>query len=611
MKSLTVIVNMGSEFTHKNKDVLYWNSEESNEEQMLSSYLEKNKEKIRNTYLDFVDELANKRINDKSILNSFSLDSHHNLWTTSLINEKCPIKSPQVIDCLKLICLEKILIKKQIKQVKLYSYNHNISQSIELLCSRKKIKLIRPKNISIKRIFSFFRVPMGLKTFIFIFRIGLKYIKLSETNHDLRKCNSKISIFSYLLNFEIKKNNKKEISFHSNYWNKLPEIISKKFNGTNWFHLPIEFQKNNYLIKEDFKSSKLKDNHNIISDYLTLKIFFKSILLFLRYYLKNFNFDKRFSCFNLKKSDVNLCYLLQEDWDKSFKGSNLFYSIMMINLFDSILSNIPKQKIGLYLYENQAWEKCLISSWNKFKHGKLIGVAHSTVRFWDLRYFKSKKILRNPISMKNEFPNNIAVNGTLASSALLKGGYDKKLLLKTEALRFLYLNKYLDNKNNIKSKKIKKILLIGDIDKKNTIELLRSINTIKSQIKEYNITFRSHPGQILDNQAKILNILNSRERLLEVDINRNDMVIVSGSSSVALEVLFLNKPLVVYLSKDKLNLSPLSDFKEIHFASTPKSLLESIISSKYNTNIIKKDSFYLDKRLTYWKANLDKIFHEK
>ena len=155
-----------------------------------------------------------------------------------------------------------------------------------------------------------------------------------------------------------------------------------------------------------------------------------------------------------------------EDWDKSFKGSNLFYSIMMINLFDSILSNIPKQKIGLYLYENQAWEKCLISSWNKFKHGKLIGVAHSTVRFWDLRYFKSKKILRNPISMKNEFPNNIAVNGTLASSALLKGGYDKKLLLKTEALRFLYLNKYLENKNNNKRKKIKNILLIGDIDKK-------------------------------------------------------------------------------------------------------------------------------------------------
>lgn len=611
MKSLTVIVNMGLELTHKNKDVLHWDSEESNEGQMLPSYLEKNKEKIRNTYLNFVDELANKRINNKSILNSFSLDSHHNLWNTSLINEKCPIKSPQIIDCLKLICLEKILIKKQIKQVTLYSHNHNISQSIELLCSRKRIKLIRSKNISIKRIFSFFRVPLSLKTFIFIFRIGLKYIKLSDIKYDLHKYNSKISIFSYLLNFEIKKDNKKEISFHSNYWNKLPEIISKKFNGTNWFHLPIEFQKKNYPIKEDLKLSKLKDNHNIISDFLTFKIFFKSISLFLRYNLKNFNFNNRFSCFNLKNSDVNLWYLLQEDWDKSFKGSNLFYSIMMINLFDSILSNIPKQKIGLYLYENQAWEKCLISSWNKFKHGKLIGVAHSTIRFWDLRYFKSKNFLRNQISLNSEFPNNIAVNGTLAMNALLRGGYDRKLLLKTEALRFLYLNKYLENKNNNKRKKIKNILLIGDIDKKNTTELIRSINIIKSQIREYNITFRSHPGQILNNQANKLNILNSRERLLEVDINRNDMIIVSGSSSVALEVLFLNKPLVVFLSKDKLNLSPLSDFKEIHFASTPKSLLESIISSKHNKNIIKKDSFYLDKRLTYWKANLEKIFHEK
>ena len=57
---------------------------------------------------------------------------------------------------------------------------------------------------------------------------------------------------------------------------------------------------------------------------------------------------------------------------------------------DNILSNIPKQKVGIYLLENQAWEKSLISSWNKFNHGGLIGVAHSTIRFWDLRYFRSK-----------------------------------------------------------------------------------------------------------------------------------------------------------------------------------------------------------------------------
>ena len=108
-----------------------------------------------------------------------------------------------------------------------------------------------------------------------------------------------------------------------------------------------------------------------------------------------------------------------------------------------------------------------------------------------------------------------------------------------------------------------------------------------------------------------MGINNSNEKELVKDINRNDLIVISGSSSVALEVLILNKPLVVFFSNDKLNLSPLSDFKEIHFVSTPKNLLESIIRSKHNKKLIKKNSLYLDKELTYWKANLEKIFHEK
>tara|TARA_B100000401_G_C52809180_1_gene722742 strand:- start:639 stop:2468 length:1830 start_codon:yes stop_codon:yes gene_type:complete len=609
MKSLTISINLGSDSSPSSKDVLFWNAEDNSKGQMISNYLEKYKVEIRHTYLRFIDELANKKIDNNTITKAFSLDNHHNLWKTSLINEKCPIKSPHIVDCLKLICLEKILIQKKIKLINLYSQNNEITKSIELLCLRKKIKLIQHRKISFNRIFHFIKLPLSLRAFIYILRIGINYVNFFGTNNHLKKYTNKISIFSYLLNFEVKANSKEKILFHSSYWNKLPEMIRKNFRGINWFHIPIGFQTKNYSKIENLNHLKLKDKHELISNSFSFKLFIKSTLIFLKYLFKKYDFNKKFSCFNLKNSNINFWYLLEEDWNKSFKGSNLFYSIMMMNIFDNILSNIPKQKVGIYLLENQAWEKSLISSWNKFNHGGLIGVAHSTIRFWDLRYFRSKKYLENKILLKNEFPNHIAVNGMLSMNALLKGGYNRELLIKTEALRFLYLNKYKTNK--YKRKKIKKILLIGDIDKNNTMDLLSSINTIQSKIIGHNITFRSHPGQVLKNEANQLGINNSNEKELVKDINRNDLIVISGSSSVALEVLILNKPLVVFFSNDKLNLSPLSDFKEIHFVSTPKNLLESIIRSKHNKKLIKKNSLYLDKELTYWKANLEKIFHEK
>ena len=32
-------------------------------------------------------------------------------------------------------------------------------------------------------------------------------------------------------------------------------------------------------------------------------------------------------------------------------------------------------------------EKALITSWKKFKHGKLIGYSHTTINYWHLNYF--------------------------------------------------------------------------------------------------------------------------------------------------------------------------------------------------------------------------------
>ena len=113
MKSLTVSIDLIPNSISSSEEVLFWNTKDNSKGQMISHYLEKHKTEIRQIYLRFIDDLANKKIDDNTIIKTFSLDNYHNLWENSLINEKCPIKSPRIVDCLKLICLEKILIKKK------------------------------------------------------------------------------------------------------------------------------------------------------------------------------------------------------------------------------------------------------------------------------------------------------------------------------------------------------------------------------------------------------------------------------------------------------------------------------------------------------------------
>ena len=59
--------------------------------------------------------------------------------------------------------------------------------------------------------------------------------------------------------------------------------------------------------------------------------------------------------------------------------------------------------------ENQNWERIFLFFWRKNGHGKNIGVKHTTIRYWDLRYFDISK---------NKFfnlpqPDLVAVNGKI------------------------------------------------------------------------------------------------------------------------------------------------------------------------------------------------------
>jgi len=78
--------------------------------------------------------------------------------------------------------------------------------------------------------------------------------------------------------------------------------------------------------------------------------------------------------------------LIRDDWAKAFRGFDCIVNLFYAACFDRALKGTVRYDECVYLMENQGWERALARAWHTHGHGRLTGVAHSTVRFWDLRY---------------------------------------------------------------------------------------------------------------------------------------------------------------------------------------------------------------------------------
>ena len=92
---------------------------------------------------------------------------------------------------------------------------------------------------------------------------------------------------------------------------------------------------------------------------------------------------------------------------------------MNIYAINRLLEKIPRQKIGIFIIENQSWEYCFIKLWKKYNHGKLFAYFNSSIRFWDLRYIKNK----NEFKIQDENPDHFFINSKIFKSEAKKNCY--------------------------------------------------------------------------------------------------------------------------------------------------------------------------------------------
>ena len=562
----------------------------------LFEYIDENSDFLKNQYLEYVFEIGNLKLDNQKLRKVLEYNNH-SLWEMSLINEKNIYKNNNVFKTIKYLALRKILFENINKKIQIFFLEKDLENIIKKEFDTKKLIFLNSE-FSLKNKFKKSIIKSDIFNYLYFLYFFIKNCNFSKKNKSsfLKK---KFFIFSYFTHYDnIKFSNG---SFFPKQWSGLLKLLDKNFNFIQLF-LPNKDFKFFFQIKSFLENKKI--NNLNAQNFLNNIIFFEYYSQ-IRENFKKFKTKVLFSEIeNLfkKNQKYEFFFLINKDlFISSFSGYTLLQNLLWISVFDNLLSNIPKHDYGIFLYENQPWEKALITSWKKFKHGKLIGYSHTTINYWHLNYFNALDY--NTSDNFEKFnPNYIAVSSQTSKNFLLNQSINSEKILEVEALRYLWI---LEKNCEPKKKRNKEILFLGDYKNTTNKKLIEILKKLKISLIDlgFNITFKPHPATFVRDIDKDIHQTSDD---LELIVDRFDFVISSNTTSAIIEALSCGKTTFLFKDKNNFDLSPLKNTileEKINFFYTDKDLLNKIDNNNDKIKPIKY--YYLNKDLNRWKKILE------
>lgn len=578
----------------------------------LFRYIEKNDHVFKKAYLEWIHELGEYRIADKRVIDHLVFKDGFSYWWMTNFVEKDAWKQPVIMDVLRLLALADILRQNRYIHLRLVTGNKSLRIAIASLCQSLKIQFeavsdkVENKRISLNW---YANVPVFIRSGLSMMRFLAERWRFRKTAPS--QCYGKNAIFFCSYFFNLDKNSLAEGIFKSSYWGDIMLVLKEENLKANWLqiyypHQHIPNAKAATKAIRTFNADRDKQGYHFFAES---QLSVKSVLFVIQYY---FWLIRKYMI--LKKLRVNILVngisvdpwpLLKKDWKEAIIGPNAVFNLFIIDIHAKLFSRIPHQKKGIFLFENQSWDKVLIHYWRKFGHGTLIAVPHSTVRYWDFRYFTDPRILTDEGSGVMPFADIVAVNGSFAKESFCSTGFPENRVVECEALRYMGLNNILSKKKKIvQGQNHLKILLLGDYQPEGTVNLLRFTREALQLLTEsVSVTIKPHPNHEVD-PAKfgIAGLILTTESLENI-IMDYDLVVSGNSTSASVDAYIAGLPVFVLLDDKELNFNPLRGCSGVYFIDSALSLKEAI-SGRFQHKMDRQATtfFHLDDALPRWRC---------
>jgi surface carbohydrate biosynthesis protein (TIGR04326 family) len=344
--------------------------------------------------------------------------------------------------------------------------------------------------------------------------------------------------------------------------------------------------------------------HAFVNAYLSWGIVARVLRGWFRLNVIDWRLGEMKEAFRPPGSRLLLWPIMREDWLASIRGSVAISNLLWIELFENALRDLPHQRKGLYLCENQAWERAFVHAWRKHGHGQLIAVAHSTLRFWDLRYFPDPRTLRSIDPHPIPQADLMALNGKAAIAAYLSLDYPRETIVECEALRYGYLHDLRADPSSSREKAGPiRVLVLGDYTPSVTtrmLQLLEDATPLLSTVANYVV--KPHPNLMVkatDHPSLRMEVVV--DPLADI-LQHVDIGCAGSTTSAAVDAYLPGLPMVVILDETWPNFSPLRGQPGVRFVSTIEELTDALQATD-RPSIGRPDShdfFFLDPDLPRW-----------
>jgi surface carbohydrate biosynthesis protein (TIGR04326 family) len=607
---------------------ILWRSYGEGDDLMYSipRLVEEKSDALRELFLDWIYDLGELHIEGKRLVDHLELRPGFSYWWMTLITEKSnAFKSLQIINVLKLLALEELIRTYLVFTIILVSGDKTLVQAFRLWCKNAALEfewrpLRRRTGFAPWIIRLYHSLPQAVQAGLSLFRYIKHRWPLRQVGTPyLTKSTANITFCSYFDNLD--KGAAGQDRFFSFYWTRLPKAIADNGVSTNWLQLYVQDELNptaqhaQGLITRFNRNNTKSQCHTTQDGVLGLSVIVRTLRDYGSIVRAGLRLRKVRRQFRPAGSNIDLWPLYKQDWCNSMYGTTAMSNCLFLNLFEYTLRCLPRQRLGVYLQENQAWEMSFIHAWKAAGHGLLIGVPHSTVRYWDLRYFFDPRNYQRTGKNDLPLPDKVALNGPAAMAAYRKGGYPSDRMVEVEALRYLYLADLppMQRVANVPSTAALRVLVLTDylpaVTRRQMQWLVEAVPLLSPDTR---FIVKAHPNcPVKAGDYPSLPLQITSLPLAEL-LGEYDVVYSSNITTAAVDAYSAGVTVVSVLDGDSLNMSPLRGLSEVRFVTSPTALAEALSNrSVLDRGCKRTDYFTVDSALSRWRALLSKVTNEQ
>ncbi|MDE2141113.1 MAG: hypothetical protein KGL74_09940 [Elusimicrobia bacterium] len=595
-------------------EVLYWRDHAAPDGASIPRRVEDHADRLRAKYLAFIHDLGQSRVGGRTVVEHLSLEDGFSLWWMSQLVEKSPFKSPGIYSSLRLLALEEVLVERKPAAVRFVGADAALARAMRRLCGNLGIGFEWSEVDSSRRgsgVRGLARLlPFALRGAIALARRSLERSVFRGFQKPSWSPDKKAVFFcSYFAHLDSAACARG--AFVSRQWGKLPEALRAEGRDTNWIHHSMSGAGGvpavmglDWLRRFNDDAGTLQA-HAFLDCYLSWRAVARAAKNWLwlnRVAWRLRNVDEFFTP---NGSAAWLWPLLRDDWWTSLTGPVAAGNCVWIELFEEAMGQLPPQRKGVYLYENQGWEYAMLRSWRRHGHGEIVGYAHTTVPFWHLYYFNDPRDWDRTADRAMPRPDRVAVSGAPARKLLTDAGFPTKELVDVEALRYNGLAALVPKPARVSDKV--EILVLGDVSPRSMERLMENLAyAIRRLPAAWRFTFKPHPlyDVPLAGRPRLERVVQTDEPLDRI-LGRYDFVVAGNSTSAAVDAHLAGLPVVIELDGDDFNLSPLRGRRGARFAGTAEEFLAALrdavgVSEKADG----EQFFFLDPGLPRWRRLL-------